>query len=281
MDRTENQIEFLNLPDDDIEIKSNKLRCNLHPHTVEADFIEVKKKNGRVVIACRYCERFKLENKKITYQAWKDEKENLTDYYIRRLFVLGKGHKLHMLEYPKELVDAKRAVLQLKRYQEDLKKVLKTCEIHGKLYSKDLIKSGKTPAGTQQYKCKECMKILHRNHFQKNKEKVCLKTKLYRINNPDKVKQYYMNDKKNRLKRISQERMRNKIYREKNKEILARKSNALKRKRRQELHDTYIARLLSERHSELSTKDIPKSMIEIKRILIKMKRMIRHEKQNQ
>jgi hypothetical protein len=221
MDRSEDQIEFL----DKIEDKQPKckLRCKYHRYNIDTDFIDIKTRSGRIVKRCMYCERVRQDNKKIFHQEWLHEKENLTDYYIRRTFVVGKGPKLKMNEYPDIMVDAKRAVLKLKRHADKEKEPVKKCASHGSLYMEDVIKSGKTKAGTQLYKCRQCMSDFHAAHYALHKANVRLKQQHYRKANPERVR---ATRRKSRIKcNPSPTRLYNMQLRIEALERLARRSN--------------------------------------------------------
>lgn len=260
--------------------KRSLMVCKLHPHAREADLIEVTRRNGHKVKACRYCERYKFDNKKLNRQVWIEEKENLTDYYIRRLFVMGKGTKLDMQEYPKELVEAKRAVLKLKRAETDVNKTMKVCSKHGNLKMEHLIKAGKNKSGKQQYKCKPCLKEFQRNHYQLNKLAYAVKTKEWRANNIERKKELdrkYRQEHRDHLR--ERNRITNKIYRIKHKHALAAKSKMHKGKARRALADPYIRRLLCE-GTGLRAVDITPELIELKRTTLQIKKLSRAQRGN-
>lgn len=187
MDKSEDQIELLIDKPKAVEVK-RKLQCKYHRDTSDADFIDITMGNGRIIKRCVHCERVRQDNKKIYHQEWLHEKENLTDYYIRRSFVMGKGPKLKMQEYPDIMIEAKRAVLQLKRRADQLKEPIKNCRNHGDLFIEDVIKAGKTRAGTPQYKCRQCMSDFHARHYALHKADLLLKQQQYRNANPERVR---------------------------------------------------------------------------------------------
>jgi hypothetical protein len=106
------------------------------------------------------------------------------------------------------------------------------------------------------------MKDLHRAHYEKNKDKLLRKTKQYREENKELVKEWKRNDQeRNREKYRPRKRERDK------------KANKYAVKN---LTDPYIKHLLS-KNSEMKYTDIPEQLIELKRTLIKIKRLIRSE----
>lgn len=57
--------------------------------------------------------------------------------------------------------------------------IIKTCKKHGDLTIENLIKSGINNE-IQQYKCKSCMKEIHRKNYEKNREKINARTSAYK-----------------------------------------------------------------------------------------------------
>ena len=66
-----------------------------------------------------------------------------------------------------------------------MNQIIKICYKHGKLTLSQCIKSG-VKNNIQKYKCHECHKIFRKNNYEKNKEKICLKTKKWREENKEK-----------------------------------------------------------------------------------------------
>jgi len=252
--------------------------CPFHRWIKEDDMIDVVvKKTGETVKRCRICEREKHENKKIRQEDWKKEKENLTDYYILRTFVSGNKHALPMNEYPKELVDAKRAVLQLKRAAKKANEPIKRCISHGDLYKEDVIKSGTTKAGSQQFKCRHCMKEAHRKHYELNKAKLKIKYAQYRKENPEKIKEIrkkYWKKIKNETREARRERWRK--WRMANPEKHAKRNRKYKKQITKDLTDVYVRQVIST-DSFLKAEDIPQSLIEAKRAVMMLKRGIKNK----
>lgn len=250
--------------------------CRFHrwANTPE-DFMDViLKKSQRIVNRCRYCEREKLENRIIQKQEWETEKQNLTDYYIRQTFVRGAKNPLPMKDYPQELIDAKRAVIKLKREAKRLNEPLKTCCHHGKLYIEDVIKSGKSKAGAQRYKCKKCMQELHHRHYELNKIQIKNKHKKYREENRERCAQVKRDSRlRNKIKNMSVGSIHDAILRHKI-EIDKYKKKLRDKGEVAEITDQYVKRKLKYK-TNLKNEDIPQVLIEAKRALILLRRGVR------
>lgn len=253
--------------------------CSVHKWATKDDYIEVTVKlTGALIKKCKYCERDKLENKKIKHQEWAKHKEEISDYYVRRTLVTGKKiAPIGMNEYPQELVEAKRAVIKLNREAERLSKPIKTCRTHGDLYLKDLIKSG-ISHGKQRYKCRACMKDVHAEHYKKNQHKMREKHAQYRKENREIIRNKKREARfKAREKFVSLDR----IVKGHVNHISKVNEHKLKRKiidhkKIEKLPDQYIKRLLTKR-SNLTYEDIPQSMIEAKRAVVQLKRTIKNK----
>jgi hypothetical protein len=256
----------INLIDDAICAEKQPLKkkgyvCSWHKWVREEDLILVITKTGKEYLRCFHCERRKQENKQINHQEWLRHKEDISDYYVRWILSKeGKGKKLKMYEYPQSLVDAKRAVIQLKRLKKKMEEPLKKCVHHGDLYQEDVIKSGKKKNGDQIYKCKHCMADFHKSHYELNKIKVKMAQAVYRENNKEK----YLEIKRKSFKKHGHK------YLEKNNE----RRKLFDRKATPELGDRYIKKLLV-KNTNLSWKDLPPSLIECKKVLMQFKRKIK------
>ncbi len=251
-----------------------KLSCKYHLWATPEHFIEmVIKKTGEKVMRCIICARHKREEKLKNQAAWVKEKENISDYYVRRTLALGKG-SLKMGDYPDELVQAKKAVIQLKRAVSDKLAPLKTCHTHGKLYQEDVIKSGKSRDGSQQWKCKKCMKEIHKKNYELNKLTISEKHKKYRTENKEQVKKIkresWLKHREKYLKRENERRLR---FKKLNPELY--KQND--RKRVDELSDSYVKKIIVNRTS-LKNADVPQPLVECMRVIIQLKRKIKKEK---
>jgi hypothetical protein len=124
----------------------------------------------------------------------------------------------------------------------------KTCKKHGELYMDDLIKEGFNSKGQQNYRCKKCSKERRDNHYKKNRDKIMEKQRQYRTNNL-------------RYRLIHKDRL-NEIHSKRKKMYL------------KTLHDVYIKKCMIGK-SRLRSKDIPQALVEIKRIVIQIKRKIK------
>lgn len=172
-------------------------KCRKHPYAKEKDFIlVVVKKTGEPRLACSYCEYYKEIKKAGERKEWENHKKNLTDYYIRKIMIMNS--KMKMTDIPQELVDLKRAQLQLER----LATATFDCKKHGKLGFDDMIRAGYQSSGNPRYKCRRCMKDMHRSHYERNKEKYVIKQRIYRAENAEQVKEkkrlYYQSYKERR-----------------------------------------------------------------------------------
>ena len=108
--------------------------------------------------------------------------------------------------------------------------------------------------------CRSCMAIYIKEYNNKNKEKIKEQRKEYYSKNREKLIEYTKEyASKNREKR--------KEYRSKNKE----KINEYARKLVYNLHDCYIAGGLL----KMRVKDVPKEVLELKRIIIKLRRELK------
>lgn len=253
------------LPDEEGEQKWVREKvtyfCDRHRFAKESDSIEVFVKRSKTIVKrCIFCEREKRENKKVQIEDWKAHKENLTDYYVRRMLSMGTKNPLPLDQYPKDLVEAKKVVLQLKREIERLKKPIKKCFQHGDLFIDDVVKAGKHKSGRQAYKCKFCLKEFHDRHYELNKTKVALRQKNYRLENKEHVKEIKKASyKRNKHKYIERDRERTRNWED---------------KQVKELGDRYIKKLLVKRTS-LSYSDLSPELIDAMRAIQQLKRGIK------
>lgn len=249
--------------------KEKKPSCSFHRWANrDTDFIEVTvKKTGIKIIRCRHCEADKMENKKARLIEWEKEKENVTDYYVKKTLRTGKTG-IKSGEIPQELIEAKRALIQLNNLKKKMDEPLKTCSQHGKLFRDDVIRSGKYANGESKWKCKHCMKEMHHKHYQLNKAKVLVSHAKYRQENKEKVKT---------IKRESWLKHKDKYLKKENERRLRFKQNNIEhyreidRKRVVELHDNYIKKCLTN-HSNIRREDIPDLLIDAKRAIMMLKR---------
>lgn len=254
------------------EEKFKKYHCKRHYWAnEERDFlIFVNEKTGENKLKCRYCLRVKQENKQIKKAEWEHEKDAITPYYVKRKLSTGKG-ALKMHEIPEDLIEAAQAVIKLGRIVKDANKPIKVCKEHGDLFKDDVIKQGKNAQGEIKWKCKQCMKRLHKEHYELNKAKVLAYQRAYREKNPERVRQIkYDSWFRNGYKYLIRENLRKKKY----KELYAEKYRERDKRRVENLEDSYVKKVLMNR-SNLKSEDIPDSLVEIKRALIILKRNVK------
>lgn len=157
---------------------------------------------------------------------------------------------------------------------------MRSCRTHGELNPSHWIKSGRSKKGTQLYKCNLCLKSAHANHYARNKEKVIEKVQEYKRNNPDKIveirREYFQRTKDEKRPQRNLEKKRW------NKKNLDKRRAAQSRTRAKSIalvNDSYVVQQLC-RDSFLKAHQIPKELIELKRITMLVKRCIKQAKQN-
>lgn len=252
----------LKMIEEDLSPLSQKeqLNCKYHKYVMKEQFIDVViKRTGKIVKKCPKCQAQIIENKKIMMMDWKKEKENVTDYYVRRMLSRGKN-ALGMHEYPENLVKAKAATIKLNQAIIKANEPLKKCHKHGDLYKNDVIKAGKYANDEIRYRCKKCMKELHARHYDLNKIKILHSHKKYTEANEEKVRKIKReSNKKNRYKHKDRENLRKKLR---------------ERIHTKELSDRYVKKLLVKR-TGLSMSDVPDELIDCMRAVQKLKRNIK------
>lgn len=146
------------------------------------------------------------------------------------------------------------------------------CRTHGHT---DFIKSGKNNAGEQKYKCRQCMKDLHKANYIKNKQAITERRKKYKEANPEKVrkiknesarKAYNADLEKYRKARDERDR--------KNPQLKKDRQQRYQRRITQELDTKYIKDQLT-RGTGLKYEDIPDSMVQLKKATMLIKRTIK------
>jgi len=268
------------LPPEESQEEKNPFRCKFHRWANRPDDFteETIKKTGEIVIRCKSCLREKRQMKEIRSSDWQREKEELTDYYIRRTFVTGTKNALEMSEYPQELVDAKRAAIQLKRATKLASEPLKKCAKHGNLYRDDVIKSGKSRwTGEVQWKCRQCMKEMHKKHYELHKVKVKLKHADYRDKNRNKLAiTKRLSRDRNRLKYMRSTTIADSAFRH-TMEMQKAKKMTRDKIEVDNLTDKYVTRKIIYK-SGLKPEDVPQELIEAKRAILLLKRGIRKKR---
>lgn len=136
------------------------------------------------------------------------------------------------------------------------------CKTHGELLEAQLNKCG-IKNGNQRYKCKICAKAIRDKNYQKNKEKTLKKQADWRKNNKEKITE---------IKKLSYHKNKN-------------NDNQKTRRKKYWAHgvgsltDTYV-RGLMHRDSNLNMRDIPDELVELKRVILKIKRQIKEKRKD-
>lgn len=156
--------------------------------------------------------------------------------------------------------------------------IVKVCFKHGKLTIEQVNRNKN--GGKLLYRCKQCQKESHRQHYLRHKEEVLEKQREYKRMNLDRVlatknKSY----KKNKHKYRESHVINNRRWHAKNKHRANSARTKRKRAARENLADSYIKSMLTKR-SPLTSKDIPQSLIHTQRILLILKREICRRKEN-
>lgn len=178
--------------------------------------------------------------------------------------------------------------------------IIKICRTHGNLTKERITTRKDNRYGQSKVRilCLICVREGHKRSYEKHKENFLARNLAYSRRNKDKIKEYR---NKTRTKNKDKVNKACAIYREENKEkvkIMKRESwlkhkhKYLKRenerrlkfkhlnrehyrkidaKRVEVLSDSYITKVLTNR-TKLKPKDIPQSLIELKRVILKIKR---------
>lgn len=135
----------------------------------------------------------------------------------------------------------------------------------------------------QSNKYKEAHRLRSKNDYYKNREIKLMKMKQWRIENEEKLKLKYQDpeykkqncDRYREYYNINKQREseRKKIYLEKNHDVLKQKMNDYARRNRKELSDQYV-KSVAIKYSKLKACEIPSSFIELKREILKLRRLI-------
>jgi hypothetical protein len=257
-------------------LEAKLFRCKFHKWANQYnDFIGITiKKTGEKKLRCRHCEKDKMENKKIKLKGWENHKETASDDYVKHCLRVGKNG-LKMKEIPQSLIEAKRALVKLKNLQEKLERPLKVCIRHGDLYQPDVIKSGKHPNGEQNYKCRWCMKVMHKKHYELNKAKVLAAHTDYRKRKPEKIKEMRkIYKEKNKDDELRKTKERWAKWEQKFPKAAKRRNQRFKEKSVETLNDSYIKQSL-QRSTGLKSENIPITLIEAKRAVMMLKRGVK------
>lgn len=154
--------------------------------------------------------------------------------------------------------------------------IKKTCKHHGILNQKDIVKAG-IAYGKQRYKCRICLKFLHKKHYENNKDVVLKKTKEYKKNHPNWEEIKKISDAKYRINNKDSLNQAHARYRMKNLDKRRAVEKDRKKVYRETLADPYIKDQIAY-GSNLKHSDIPQALVEFKRVVYMLKRKIRENK---
>lgn len=161
-----------------------------------------------------------------------------------------------------------------------MSEVILNCKYHGACSIEQVIKCRKDKDGNQKYRCKACMKIMHKNHYQKNKEKVREHVANYRKENILKVRETRnRSKKKHREKNREKNKKRAAEYRIAHKEQVKARDKRYRHNSIREITDAYIRRLYFRGKQEY---EILKELADLFRIslLLKRERKVKKHEQN-
>ena len=154
--------------------------------------------------------------------------------------------------------------------------IIKTCKIHGDLTLKDL-KIGKYKNKTYR-KCHKCELDRSKKYYAKIFADIDLRDKKrkkdhdYWENNKDKIK---------KRRKENFDKIKNNEQREKYSTYYKSHWNEKQKSYRNDLHDTYLKRLIQNGNKNIPLHSIPKEMIELKRSLVKVKRFMKFMRINE
>lgn len=134
---------------------------------------------------------------------------------------------------------------------------------------------GDRKAERARYYAKYRERIIKTNaeYYKKNKERIAVRSAKHYIDN----KESYLSRQRKRVRNNPTTiKAEHAVYAKKYRERLTKNERERCKKRRDELHSQYIKAYLA-RGTTMSKKDIPQELIEVTRILIKIKRKITHE----
>ena len=138
--------------------------------------------------------------------------------------------------------------------------IIKVCKRHGELKREDVIKQGKNKINEARFKCKSCMKEIHHANYEKNKDKIYVRTRKWKKDNAERLNEL-------RLKYYWQ-------YKEKDHEKKIERDRKYHNKSSMELNDVYVKHVITKR-TNLKYSDIPDELVKLKRSLLEAQRKIR------
>lgn len=138
--------------------------------------------------------------------------------------------------------------------------IVKICKVHGELTKENTYKNYERSKKIF-FRCKKCHYLRCRSYVLKNKEKTNLSNRKWKKNNREKLKlQLHEWRKKN------PEKYKKQWQRNSNKKVL-------------ELRNKYVLQTIIQ-HTSLNKSDIPKSLIELKKAHLLLKRELKKIKEN-
>lgn len=159
-----------------------------------------------------------------------------------------------------------------------MEQIYKNCRKHGDLTREGVIKTGYRVNLTIRWKCKQCMKELHRANYLKNLPKIKAKHNAYRQADPEKIKKCRNESfKKHRHKYLERENVRKKQWRLDNLPYVKYRESNYSKYQVKGLADGYLKKLLK-RGTKLEAKDIPPELVKVKRITLAINRDIKKRK---
>lgn len=254
---------------------AKKRYCKYHPWAQPNGFIDMNtKKDGKPHWKCIHCEQVKLRNKKERQSFWLREKEEISDKYVAT--TLKSGKNAIKSEIPQSLIEAKRAVIQIQRLTKKMEEPILKCAKHGNCFKEDVIKSGKSQwTGEQKYKCRNCMKDLHKTHYELHKTEILIKNQKRRKENPEKVRLQKLNSRlKKQLTESKKSRERFDRWEKRNPEKVAERNRKFRIQSSRELNDSYVKQSIIKR-TGLKSADIPQGLIEAKRAILTLRRKVK------
>jgi hypothetical protein len=176
----------------------------------------VKRTDSRLSLRCIKC------NNERSRKYYHQDKEKALDYKRRW------RAKNKLLNPP-----IKKPKRERKIYHPETEGNVFQCRVHGWL-TKEFLYFRKFDDSHWQPICKECQKKKALENFNKNKEKVLLRNKLKRINNPEEIRK---RDKQNYLKNVDKLRKRSREYRNKNIEKVKIKQKIYREKNKESIYE--------------------------------------------
>lgn len=149
-------------------------------------------------------------------------------------------------------------------------KIVKHCHTHGALRRSQCNLGGKHTSGNQAYRCKQCLSVSHKKHYETHKKEVRRKADEYKKNNYEKVlaikRKSYRKTAINYWVSTRNPSWRDSRYTDSTYE--------LDHEGRLALEDWYVRELIAKQHG-MKIKEIPQGMVDLKREILKVKRLIR------